>query len=114
MKYKNLINNLEKSILSLDAPNFDEINSAVNNLLINLYHKGKILLKEDRHLTGGALEIRVDKIFKSMGFDIREGRQNNLEDFIIYPSDNFKTQYPLVIEVKSGKSSEKEWGQVYV
>ena len=91
--------------MSIDAPNYDDIHKAITKLLRRLYHEGKIQLKEDHRLTNGALEIRVEQIFKLIGFDIREGRQKNLEDFIVYPSDEFKTLSPLAIEVKSGKSS---------
>jgi len=46
---------------------------------------------------------RVKKIFSEMGFEVSQGRANNLEDFIIKPRQHFKMKSPLVVEVKSGK-----------
>lgn len=105
MKYDKLIENLESSILNISDPNYDEINENVNKLLRRLYHSGKIKLKEDYCLSNGALEVRVEQLFQIMGFQIRDGRKNNLEDFIVDPSEEFETQIPLVIEVKSNKNS---------
>ncbi|MFA5903590.1 MAG: hypothetical protein WC836_06605 [Desulfobacula sp.] len=104
MKYKELISNLESSISSVHEARYDEINQEVDSLLKRLYQAGKISLAEDFCLAGKALEVRVEKLLKSIGLQIREGRRENLEDFIVNPSTDFTTKIPLAIEVKSGKN----------
>lgn len=103
MKYDRLIEDLVSAILTITDPYYDEINENIDQLLKKLYRSGKIKIKEDNYLSNGALEIRVEELFQIMGFQIRSGRKNNLEDFLVDPSKEFETQIPLVIEVKSSK-----------
>lgn len=51
---------------------------------------------------GVILEIRVQQLFESVGFDIRPGREGK-EDFVITAKGNDTPTDNLVVEVKSGK-----------
>jgi hypothetical protein len=102
-KYENLLSNFISSISDIKQPVFDEIIDTIEKELKKLYIEGKIVLNDDYALQHSGLEIRVEKVFKDLGFNVSPGRAKNLEDFIIEPQRHFSIQSPLVIEVKSGK-----------
>jgi len=97
------LSNFISSVSAINEPVFDEILDTIENELKKLYIEGKIILNDDYALRHTGLEIRVEKVFKDMGFIVSPGRAKNLEDFIIEAQQHFSIQSPLVVEVKSGK-----------
>lgn len=68
-----------------------------------LQRKGELSLGRDEDLSGMSLELRVQQLFQSVGFDIREGRVG-MEDFVVEPCEHDKITDKLVLEVKSSRN----------
>jgi hypothetical protein len=76
--------------------------SSSDEILVMLTDNGYLGLDPDPHLTGYSLEIRIKRIFISLGFNITRGRVG-FEDFIVHPFDGAIPKEPLVLEVKSSR-----------
>lgn len=98
-----LVRRFESALDGIERLTHTEIEAAVRSLAEALLDQGRLDLGKDCNLGGAALEIRVRRLFAGMGFQIREARARNLEDHVVHPSEGFKTQYPLALEVKSSR-----------
>ncbi len=83
--------------------NFSEAERFLTNQLRVLQKNGSLSLGEDKDLSAVPLEVRVLRLFESVEFDIRPGREGK-EDFVIVAKENDKPKDNLVVEVKSGKN----------
>lgn len=99
---------MKEKLLEFINTNFESrsFNTILNSLKISLkklLEDGELEFDNDYELGGELLEFRINLLFEKIGFNIDSGRPN-LEDFIIFPLDEFETKKPIVIEVKSGNS----------
>lgn len=82
---------------------FSDAERFLINQLSLLQKQSRLSLGDDKDLSGLILEIRVQRLFESVEFDIRAGREGK-EDFLIIARQNDTPNDNLVIEVKSGKN----------
>lgn len=89
-------------IEGMHQPLLDDIQKAMGDEIATLRTEGLISLREDKDLGDFSLELRVNEVFKSMGFSIQRGR-TGMEDYVVAPLEEAEPQRPLVIEVKSSR-----------
>lgn len=83
--------------------NFSNAERFLSNQLRLLQENGSLSLGDDKDLSGLPLEIRVQRLFESVEFDIRSGKEGK-EDFVIVAKENDTPKDNFVVEVKSGKN----------
>jgi len=86
----------------MHQPYLDDIQKAMSDEIAALRTAGLISLGEDKNLADFSLELRVNEVFKIMGFSIQRGR-SGMEDYVVVPMERTEPQRPLVIEVKSSR-----------
>ena len=85
--------------------NFSKAEKFLTTQLRLLQKNSQLNLGDDKDLAALSLEIRVQRLFESVEFDIRPGREGK-EDFVIVARENDTPNNNLVVEVKSGKSGQ--------
>jgi len=105
----NLQANLKASIGNLftdSSPYLEDVLKLTNKSIEELYNEGKIAIRNESSLSGLALQFRVKKMLRDMGYDVGDGRSPDLEDLILKYQSNYETKLNIVIEVKSGKKPQ--------
>lgn len=101
---KCFIKNELSEILSQEGiRNFSEAERFLTNQLRLLQKNGSLSLGDDKDLSAVPLEVRVLRLFESVEFDIKPGREGK-EDFVITAKEDDIPKDNLVVEVKSGEN----------
>jgi hypothetical protein len=100
---ENVMTVLEDGIRGLNAPRLCDVEKAINSVIDSLIDDDILDLGPDHQLGGRGLESRVRCIFREMGFIVEKG-PDGYYDVLIKPAGGWKPTYPLVVEIKSGKS----------
>ena len=96
--------NLEKVISQISNPKVQDIEKIIFSILGEFAAEGKLSFGDEYSLKGKPLELRVKYIFRMMGFIVEDGR-DGFEDAIVRYQKISQTLNPLVLEIKSSKSS---------
>ena len=93
------------AVSKVREPNLKAILDAFNSELQSLADSGVVTLGEDHDLSGMGLEIRTKLLLKTIGYDVRRGR-DGMEDLVIDPDETLSPAKPICIEVKSSRSPQ--------